>query len=276
MSHATVQELKTIDMAPLIGTEIVIDKQSMLRGTYAREIREVLENRGAIFFRAIDLTDEQQVIFAKTIGDVIEQGEKGIFKVTMDTRKSVLAEYLRGAVHWHIDGTMDDAPTRASLLAARQLAPVGGETEFANTYASLEALPEEEQRWLETLRVVHSMEAVQSKTYPNPTPDQVAGWRKYPPKVHPLIWKHQSGRKSLVLGATVSHIEGMDRAESDALIERLTNWCTQDRFVYQHQWTLGDLLIWDNTGTMHRVLPYDFESGRMMHRTTLVAEERLA
>jgi alpha-ketoglutarate-dependent taurine dioxygenase len=90
------------------------------------------------------------------------------------------------------------------------------------------------------------------------------------------VWTHQSGRKSLVLGSTTSHIEGMTPEAGRALLARLEEWSTQPRFVYRHEWKLGDLLIWDNTGTMHRVLPYAIDSGRMMHRTTLVGEERLA
>jgi alpha-ketoglutarate-dependent taurine dioxygenase len=67
----------------------------------------------------------------------------------------------------------------------------------------------------------------------------------------------------------------MDLDASRALIERLERWSTQPKYVYRHEWKLGDLLIWDNTGTMHRVLPYAIDSGRMMHRTTLVGEEEL-
>jgi alpha-ketoglutarate-dependent taurine dioxygenase len=68
----------------------------------------------------------------------------------------------------------------------------------------------------------------------------------------------------------------MDRAESDALIAELLEWITQPRFVYRHEWSPGDMLIWDNTGVLHRVEPYPLESGRMMHRTTLLGEEAFA
>jgi len=176
---------------------------------------------------------------------------------------------------WHIDGSTDDLPTRASLLSARRLSKVGGETEFSNTYAAYDELPEAQKKTLEKLRVIHTIESIQRKIYPSPTQQQIDGWRAYPPKSHPLVWTHRSGRKSLVLGSTASHIEGWEPQEGRALITRLEEWSTQPRFVYRHEWTLGDLLIWDNTGTMHRVLPYAPDSGRMMHRTTLVGEEEL-
>jgi alpha-ketoglutarate-dependent taurine dioxygenase len=79
-----------------------------------------------------------------------------------------------------------------------------------------------------------------------------------------------------VLGATASHVEGMDREEGTALLCRLREWATQRQFVYQHEWTVGDLVIWDNTGVMHRVLPYPLESARLMTRTSLLGEEAVA
>jgi alpha-ketoglutarate-dependent taurine dioxygenase len=93
---------------------------------------------------------------------------------------------------------------------------------------------------------------------------------------HPLVWAHASGRKSLVLGATAAYVEGLAPDDSRALLDRLQAWATQPQYVYEHEWSVGDLVIWDNTGTMHRVIPYAADSGRLMHRTTLVGEEPLA
>jgi len=90
-----------------------------------------------------------------------------------------------------------------------------------------------------------------------------------------LVWTHQSGRKSLLLGATSDYVLGVSVEESRALLARLRDWATQPQYVYRHEWQPGDLLIWDNTGTMHRVLPYAVDSGRLMHRTILAGEEPL-
>jgi alpha-ketoglutarate-dependent taurine dioxygenase len=90
-----------------------------------------------------------------------------------------------------------------------------------------------------------------------------------------MVWTHQSGRKSLLLGATADYVIGLSVEESRALLARLRDWATQPQYVYRHEWELGDLLIWDNTGTMHRALPYPVESGRLMHRTILAGEESL-
>ncbi|MET0269989.1 MAG: TauD/TfdA family dioxygenase, partial [Sphingomonas sp.] len=130
---------------------------------------------------------------------------------------------------------------------------------------------------LDTLRVVHLFEASQRMVDPEISFAELTAWRAtHAPKTHPLVWRHLSGRRSLVLGASASHVEGMEYQAGRDLLVRLRDWATQPRFVYRHRWTPGDLVIWDNTGTMHRVTRYALDSGRMMLRTTLVGEEALA
>lgn len=266
----------SINLTPRIGTEIKADPATLLSGAAAPQIRELLAQRGVLIFRQLAFDGAQQVAFAKTLGDVLPQGDNYIMKITLDKNESPGAEYLKGTFYWHIDGATDDVPTRASLLTAKRLSSTGGETQFANTYAAYEDLPESDKEAFSKLRVVHSLEAAQRMVNPEPSYAELQIWQRMKPKSHPLVWKHQSGRRSLVLGATASHVDGMGLEEGRALLCRVLEWATQPQFVYQHEWQLGDLLIWDNTGVMHRVLPYAFDSGRMLHRTTLVGEEALA
>lgn len=87
------------------------------------------------------------------------------------------------------------------------------------------------------------------------------------------IRKSSRSRKSLVLGATASHLAGMGEDEGRALLSRLLEWATRPEFVCRHEWRVGDLVIWDNRGALHRALPYDADSRRLMHRTILVGDE---
>jgi len=265
----------TRELAPLIGTEVEIDPAVLVGGSRGADLRRLLEARGVLVFRRVNLSDDQQVQAASSLGTVREEGKAGIFKVSLDPKENTNAEYLIGSFMWHMDGTHDDVPCLASLLSARKLSSTGGQTEFANTYAAFDAFSDAEKAHLSSVRIVHTVESSQRAVFPTPTEAQVAGWRRFPPKTHPLVWTHRSGRRSLVLGTHASHVEGVDLEEGRAIIKRLMDWATQPRFVYTHQWTPGDMLIWDNTGVMHRVRRYELGSGRMMHRTTLVGEEAL-
>jgi alpha-ketoglutarate-dependent taurine dioxygenase len=267
---------KTIDLTPRIGSEIQTDVETLLSGKLGGEIRALLEKRGVIAFREINLTDQQQVAFTRTLGTIVEEGQGSITKITMDPTENDKAGYLRGAFFWHIDGTMQDVPVLASIMSARRLSAIGGDTEFCNTYAAYDDLPEQEKAELDKTKVVHTLEATQRYVYPEPTSEMLQGWQRYADNELPLVWKHRSGRKSLVIGSTASHVVGMDRRASAALLCRLREWATQPQFVYRHRWTVGDLVIWDNTGTMHRALAYPLDSGRMMHRTKLQGEESFA
>ena len=268
--------MKTIDLSPRIGSEILTDVKTLLSGELSGEIRSLLERRGVIAIRELNFTDEQQVAFTATLGTVVKEGSGSVTKITMDPTENDKAGYLRGAFFWHIDGTMQDVPVLASIMSARRLSAVGGDTEFCNTYAAYDDLTEQEKAELDQIKVVHALEATQRYVYPEPSLEMLQGWHRYADNELPLVWKHRSGRKSLVIGSTASHVVGMDRRASSALLCRLREWATQPQFVYRHQWKIGDLVIWDNTGTMHRALEYPLDSGRMMHRTKLLGEEAFA
>lgn len=264
------------DLKPRIGTSITADKAELLSGVHSTLIRELLEQRGVLLFPALGLTDAEQLAFAETLGEVIQQGFKGIYKVTLDPALNDTADYLHATTHWHIDGAHDTVPTRASLLTARVLSEVGGQTEFANTYAAYDDLPAGKKELVDGLRVVHSQENIQRALIPDPTDAQVARWRELPEQGHPMAWTHRSGRKSLVLGLTAGRIEGQSDEASRAILDELQAWATQPQFVYRHEWAIGDMIIWDNTGVMHRVEKYPADSGRLLSRTTLVGEEAIA
>lgn len=264
------------NLTPRIGTEIKASKQDLLKGDMGEIIRELLEQRGVLLFRELNLTDDEQVVFAQTLGEVIDQGFKGIYKITLDPKLNDTADYLQATIHWHVDGAQDMVPTRASLLTARNLSTVGGQTEFANTYAAYDDLPADRKAQADRLRVVHSQEYIQRAMHSDPSEEQLARWRSFPEQVHPMAWTHQSGRKSLLLGLTAGRVEGMDPEDGQKIIDEMQEWATQPQFVYRHHWTIGDLIIWDNTGVMHRVEPYPADSGRLLSRTTLVGEEPIA
>jgi alpha-ketoglutarate-dependent taurine dioxygenase len=270
-------KLDCVNLTPRIGTEIKIDKQTLLRGERATEIRALLERRGVLLFRGIEFEDHEEIAFAATLGTLREEFGHRIMAITPDKKINPLfADYFEANIFWHFDGAWEDVPPLASILTPRILAPVGGETEFADAYAAYGDLPETDKRMLEGLKAVHTMEAAVGPAIPNPTKEQVTAWRNYPVRIHPLVWHHRTGRKSLALSSTISHVQNMDRAQSDAFLKQLMSVATKRDNVYQHKWQMHDVLIWNNTGTLHRVLPFDKSSGRRLQRVTVLGEEPLA
>lgn len=267
---------QTTDLRPLIGSRIDTDKATLLSGTRAGELRELLEMRGVLVFPQIGLTDEEQRTFAGTIGTPTDQGERGLHKISLDEKVTATAKYLKGTVLWHVDGWNDPIPARGTVLTGRVLSSTGGATEFSNTYAAYDELPNEMKAKIAGLKAAHTMMGTQRGVHEHVTPEMEADWHNFHIHRHPLVWTHRSGRKSLLLGSSADWIEGMDRAESDALLQELKAWASKPRFVYRHEWHVGDMIVWDNCGVLHRVEPYPADSGRVMHRVTLEGEEAIA
>ena len=272
--------LTTEKLSPTVGALVEgVDHERLLEDPDLPDlVHEALDANGALVFRGLHLDDDTQIAFSRRLGEVekLGRGEKPeIFRVTLDPTKNPAAAYLRGTFDWHIDGCTDDIPIMATMLSAHAVAESGGETEFASTYGAYDALPDDEKARLEQIRIVHTIEASQRLHNPAPSDEEVARWRMRPPKEHPLVWKHANGRKSLVIGATASHVAGQDEEEGKALLQELLEHATAPERVYRHTWEVGDLVIWDNRGVLHRACPYDPTSARDMHRCTLSGNEAI-
>jgi len=260
--------VETTALSPHIGVQVT-GVANVTDETTLATCLEALKWRGVLLIRGLHLDDERQVEFSRRIGEVVSQRGREIFTVSLDPAVNPLAEILKGTFNWHLDGTYDPIPQKATTLTAKVVAMTGGQTEFASTYAAYEALPEATKERIEGLRVVHSFEAAQKGVIDSPSDKQLAAWRRVPVNEVSLVWPRADGRRSLVLGSTAGHIVGLAEGESRALLDELLEWSTQPRFRYTHEWQEGDLVVWDNTGLLHRALPYSVESQRTLHRTTV-------
>jgi alpha-ketoglutarate-dependent taurine dioxygenase len=263
---------------PNIGSRVLNKKKDLLSGEIASQIRELLQQRGVLVFPEISFSDEEQIAFTKTLGTFQPEPRGGdIFKVTLDNKENPFsAEYLKGSLYWHLDGTMNDVPILASLLSSKKLASWGGNTGFCSTYAAYESLSAEQKAEIDGLRVMHSVWASLFYYEPEPSLAKLKGFQAIGERELPLVWKHRNGRKSLILGCTAHRVLGVDAPKSVEILCGLRDWATSEQFSYSHQWKVGDLVMWDNTGTLHRAEAYDMTSGRMLHRTKLAGEEPFA
>jgi alpha-ketoglutarate-dependent taurine dioxygenase len=241
---------------------------------------DALEQHGVLLFRGLDLQPEAQVAFCRRLGEVDHGTDghhpvPGIYPVTRDKTKNKSADRVQGTFDWHIDGCTPlhaEPPQRATILSAKAVAASGGETEFASAYAAYDALSDDEKRRFATLRVVHSLEASQRAHNPDPTPEVQAVWAQRRSE-HPLVWTHRDGRRSLVLGASAGHVVGMPVDEGRALLQDLLERATAADRIYRHSWSVGETVVWDNRGVLHRATPYASDSPREMLRTTVLGDE---
>ncbi len=267
---------------PEIGAIVHVGRPEIFDKSDAQEYLDLLEKHGALIFPELNLTDEEQLRFTDKLGSRVNftksvtggSPESDVYQITLDKALNYEPEYVYGTFFWHLDGiTSAIAPPKASILSCRNTAPKGGQTQFCNTYAAYDALPEEEKAEIEGLRVVHSVVAAVREVA---KPEELDPIKRGFTHEHPLVWTHKSGRKSLLVGYTADYVVGMSKPAGRALLARLLEWTGQPRFTYSHNWKVGDLAIWDNTGALHRVIPYDDDSGRKMHRTSLAGYEAVA
>jgi alpha-ketoglutarate-dependent taurine dioxygenase len=269
-------------LAATVGAEVsgLAAEQLAKDDAVAGALLEALERYGVLVLRGLDLDPENQVAFSRWLGEIdYEAGHHavpGIYRVTLDKSKNASAEYLKATFEWHMDGCTPlngEPPQKATVLSAKEVAASGGETEFASTYAAYDLLGDEEKERLGSLHVVHTLEASQRRVNPDPTPEQLERWRSRPTSTHPLVWTRRTGRKSLVIGAHADHVVGMDLGEGRALLQGLLDRATAPDRVYRHRWSVGDTVIWDNTGVVHRAAPYPPDSPRELLRTTVFGDE---
>jgi alpha-ketoglutarate-dependent taurine dioxygenase len=275
------------DIKELIGSRVSWDsREDLFTAEAAEAIRAKVEERTVVVFPELNLTDEEQLKITDLMGGTVrltarnnqQDNNEDVYQVTLDEKINPQPEYVLGTFFWHMDGiTVDMPPPFATLLSCRIAPDKGGETEFASTYAAYEGLSNDDKEDLEGMKAVHSVRASLSPiadAIPEKHREKVLGIGLI--KEHPLVWTHESGRKSMVIGTTADHVVGMNVPAGRALLIRLQEWAAQPAFSLRHKWTKGDFVIWDNTGAMHRAIPYDKSTGRMMHRTSIAGTEVVA
>jgi alpha-ketoglutarate-dependent taurine dioxygenase len=268
---------------PNIGAIVHIERSALSDATFAPRCLEALDAHDVLLFPRLGLSDSEQLALTDRLGARVNftsnltsgnTGTPDVYKVTLDPKLNVEPEYVLGTFFYHMDGMPIVAipPPKATLLSARVVAPKGGQTQFASTRAAYEALPASQKAELEGLRILHSARSGVRRVFDNEA--ELAKIRAGAAVgERPLVWTSSTGHKSLLIGETADRVVGMPLAEGRALLARLLEWAGQPDFSYSHAWQEGDLVIWNNCAALHRVVPYDSGSGRMMHRTSLAGVE---
>lgn len=254
------------------------------------EIYDAFLDHGVIVLPGQALNIEQQLDFAQTFGDLWLLPEWSKNGKRLNTRAiddvsnlNVTGEiadinseklmFQLGNQLWHSDLSHLAVPAQATMLLALEIAPIGGETEFADLRAAWDVLPQARKAALDGLIAEHSFAHSRVKGgFTHLDVDKINA--AMPPVQHPVVRTHpETGRKNLYVGAHTARIPDLPPAESTELIDELMAFSTRDEFVYRHRWAVHDLIIYDNRRLLHRGRPYDMANvRRVMHRATIAGE----
>lgn len=268
--------LRITPFTPTFGAQVEgLDLTRPLDDATFEAIEQALARYSLLSFRMQRVDDEQQLAFSGRFGRV--------HRSVMDASRRRLADPRFGDVSnvgkdgkpleegserrkfgdanllWHTDLSFMAAPARVTVLSARQLPLEPPPTEYADMRAAWDALPPERQRALEGMTVEHSIFASRQRAGFTEFSDEERA--KAPPVVQPLVRTHaRSRRKSLYLSAHAYRVTGMPEEQGRALLQELTEYATQPRFVFSYAWQLHDLVSWDDSCTMHRAVPFDAQN----------------
>lgn len=273
-------------ISPNIGAFVHIAAEHVLDEGVPEALVGGLDRYNVLVFPQVHMSDDIYTEMTARMGPVHDLGvtaekdadatEAGIYRVSLDKDDQAQLDYVRGNDFWHMDGTIYNTPGKATLLKCEVPPSEGGDTGFASLHAAYDALSAEKKAAIENLRVRHDFRAVGRKLYEAPTTEQIAMWDSvFPPTEHPLVWHQKCGRTSMLIGATGDDIADMPHEDGAALISELTEFATSDAFTYRHIWQKGDVVIFNNPALLHRSFPYSKESGRLMHRTTIMGSEAI-
>ena len=276
---------------PALGAEVRgVDMHRLLDAETVKAIRDAWTRHLVLVFPDQQISDQEHVAFTRHFGEpeIFHQTSlslrsdrvREIFLVSnVDEAGRLMRpsepsqKQLSSSRQWHTDSSYRPMPSVGSLLHGIEISRTGGITQFINMYMVYDDLPANLRRQVEGRRARHDFGMLHRITgAPPPTAEEQAAM---PPVWHPLVRRHPvSGKKSLYISSIYNDaIEDMDDRAASRLLEELTAFSEQPKYMYRHVWEPHDVLMWDNRCTVHAVTPHDPDERRVMHRTTIVGNE---
>jgi taurine dioxygenase len=266
---------------PTIGGVIHgVDLSQPLSNVTKNELRRALAEFEVIFLRDQVITPAQQVEFSRIFGNV--EAVKAFFP-RLESQPEIeivesTAERPSAANNWHADITWRENAPIGTTLYSQVIPASGGDTIWSSLTRAFDSLPKEFQAYLETLTAVHTWEISRWTEYllsKDHGEEQLREARaKYPPVEHKVVKVHPiTGKKILYVNPTfTSHIKGLGRAQSDALLTQLYSLITVPEFQARWRWQTNAIAVWDNRSTQHYAVGDYFPQHRKLHRITITAE----
>jgi taurine dioxygenase len=266
-------------LSAALGLEILdIDLREPLPGEIVAQLREAWHEGLILLLRDQALSEADQVRFAEYFGapartlNVHATGNHPAVMLISNIRKDgkPIGALPDGEMQFHTDQCYVERPAAASMLYAIEVPSVGGNTLFTNAYLAYETLPAGIQQRIDGRKAINAYDYANAST--------IRGTRLaegVPQYAHPVVRTHPAtGRKALYVNRLMTiAIEGLSPAESDGLLQALFDHQEQRRFVYEHVWRVGDILMWDNRCTLHARTDFEPTERRLMRRIAILGEK---
>jgi taurine dioxygenase len=274
-------------LSEAIGAEVLgVDLSQPISDATFEKINNAMLEDALVLFRDQDITIPQHMDFARRFGELEihtvpkdahpDYPEVLVLSNVEEDGKLLGSPPAPDGGGWHSDYAYKRNPASVSVFHATVAPEIYGDTMFANMYTAYDALPESQKARIDGLRWHSDRVRVQTKLYPDKifSPAELANIHDVS---HPIVRTHPvSGRKSLYLAmrrASVTVVEGLSELEGISLVEELRDFATASRFVYSHHWRAGDVMAWDNRGSIHRATPWDEQIyKRHAHRVTVMGD----
>lgn len=275
----------TLKITPLdasFGARIDNISLANMDGKQVSELYDLWLEYGLLVFPAQNLAPSEQVVFARHFGkmevDLVELSnvkEDGSLRTGKDDD---MVKILKGNMGWHHDSTYLPVQAKGAAFSAHEVPSQGGETAWSDTAAAYDALDEELKKRIEDLSAYHSLYYSQQKagfTHKANEDSEYSGYGFYgqEPPLRPLVKTHsETGRTILTIGRHAFGIPGLDEDESEKLLSDLVDFTCQAPRVYQHSWTVGDIVLWDNRRLLHRACPWHMRERRIMVHSRIAGD----
>lgn len=269
-------------LSDAIGARITgIDLRGGLKDKAMQAIRQAWLENFVIVIPGQDLSGDDQIAFTEWFGPrqevrtvkVVDNGPQNFMYVANKKVDGMAGVLPDGEMQFHTDQCYYETPSRATILFAIEIPSEGGNTKFANAYRAYDALSPETKNRLKGLKAhnVYDYDANATIKSRESAPDA-------PRYEHPVVIRHpETGGEVLYVNRLMTdHIVGMERSESDALLEELFAALENPAYCYEHVWTPGDLVMWDNLCTLHARTWFDPSQSRVLRRTTVAGTPPVA
>ena len=248
-----------------------------------RDVEAAFHEHAVLVFPGQHLTPDEQRSFALRFGELeVIAGKDGLTPITTQRRDGTLLApddpimgIIRGNEGWHTDSSYMPVSAKASMLSAHVVPTEGGGTEWADMRAAYDALPKDLKEKVDTHQAFHSIVYSQKRAGYETNTGFGYGYDVADTPLRPLTKKHPvTGRVALYIGRHAHNIPGLPEDESERLLDELLAFATQAPRTYEHRWTPGDLVVWDNRCVLHRARPWPLDQARTMLHTRISGDPR--